>query len=170
METKRLSYLEARGFLFWLSVCSLPFGGCERGPRESTPPRVVAVIAQDRYEQVQVRIDGKPADLATTLTAGRNFSVTVSFRRRHVWPDLVNHESLIDALVLEQGNNSTLTRRNPGLDFQSEKDGLLTFQGNVDGVPELGIFSFRIQENVFSEAPGIQRYCLFATDIRNVKR
>lgn len=159
----------------WLFV-SLTLIGCGgetksvSRSREAQPLRNSPAVANDRYEQVQVTIDGKPMDADTTITVGRDFEVTVSFRRLHTWSDLDNSESMIEAIIMEQYRELTLTRRYPTLTWQSEKNGVLTYAGTVESLAEHGVFSFKIEETVTTEMPGIQRYVLFATNLRSVKR
>lgn len=152
-----------------LPVLGLLILGCGDGTGEVKPPDLPA-LANDRYERVQVAIDGKPVDASTTITVGQDFVVTVTFRRLHLWPGIDNPESEIEAKVMEKGRKQTVTRRYPSLDWQSEKDGVLTFSGKVKGLPESGVFGFWIQENVTTETLGVQRYVLFATNVRNVKQ
>ncbi len=123
--------LEYGGFrvipILWLLFLGLALTGCGyggksvSGSREATAPLDLPAVANDRYEQVQVTIDGKPVDAGTTITVGRDFVVTVSFRRLHVWPGLDNLESMIEAVVIEQYREHTLTRRYPTLKWQSKK-------------------------------------------------
>ena len=153
-----------------LPVLGLLILGCGDGNGEAQPPRDLPAIANDRYEQVRVSIEGKPVDADTTITVGQDFVVTVSFRRLHVWPLMDNPESSIFATVMEKGRKHTWTGRDQSLDWQSEKDGILTFTGKVKGLPESGVFGFSIQESVTTETPGVDRYVLFATNIRNVKQ
>ncbi len=152
-----------------LPILGLLILGCGDGTSEAKPPREIPAIANDRFERVQVAIDGKPVDASTTITVGQDFVVTVSFRRLHVWPGMDNPESFIYAKVVEKGRKQTLTRRDKSLEWQSERDGVLTFSGKVKGLPESGVFGFWIQECVTTETPGVDRHVLFATNLRNVK-
>ncbi len=173
MVMKRLRCLEAGRFQVVVSLLLPVFGllilGCSSGSGEATPPRDLPAIATDRYERVQVAIDGKPVDAATTITVGKDFIVTVSFRRLHAWPGMNNPESMIEAMVMLKVREHTVTCRYPSLAWQSEKDGVLTFTGKVTGLDESGVFGFRIRENVTSETLGLERHILFATNIRSVK-
>lgn len=178
MEMKRLLCHDVGRFQIvpglLLPLLSLLILGCGGGSRSVSPeakPPDLPAIASDRYEQVQVIIDGKPVDANTTITVGRAFVVAVSFRRRHVWPGLDNPESLLHALIMEQDHEYTLTRRTAFLDWQSEKDGVLTFADKVEALQEPGVFGLWIRENVTTETetPGVGRYLLFAANVRNVK-
>lgn len=176
MEMRRLHCLEARKLLVaqclvgaFLSLLMLGCGSGKSSGEAQPPPRPTA-IAEKRYERAQVSVDGKPVNASTTLTAGRDFDVTVSFRRRHSWPGMDNPESHIFALVMEKRREHTLTRRNEPLAWQSEKDGILTFTGTVDGLAESGVFGLWIEEAVSTETLGVERYFLFVENIRNVKQ
>ena len=158
--------------LFFLGLAFVGRGcGSNRssGNRQATPPRDFPALAKDRYEQVQVTIDGKGVDANTTITVGKDFDVSVSFRRLHVWPGLDNAEQPILALVFEQDREHKVTRRSPILNWQSEKNGVLTYSGKLEGLPERGVYGFYIQEAVATETLGLDRYYLFATNIRNIQ-
>jgi len=173
METKRLPCREIGRFRIaprlLLPVLGLLILGCGDGTREVKPPREMPPIAKDRFDGVQVAIDGKPVDSRTTITVGQDFVVTVSFRRLHVWPGMENPESLVEVLMMEKSAKEGLTHRYPILEWQSEKDGVLTFTGKVEGLPDSGVFGFWIREIVTTETPGVDRHVLFATNLRNVK-
>lgn len=181
MDMKRSLCLEVGGFpvspIFLLPLLGLMILGCGDASRDANsgasrvvkPPPDLPAIANDRYERVQVAIDGKPIDTTTTITVGRDFIVTVSFRRLHVWSGMNNSESFIHPLVMEKLREHTVTRRSPSLNWQSEKDGILTFSGKVEALQESGVFGLWIRETVVSETVGMERYFLFATNIRSVK-
>lgn len=142
--------------------------GCGNGSGEAKPPRKSPEVTNARYERVQVAIDGKPIDADSKIIIGHDFLVTVSFRRLHVWPNMNNSESHILALVMEQIREHEVTRRTPSLNWVSEKEGVLTFSGKVEALPEPGTYGFWIQEAVTTETLGLERYLLFATNLRNV--
>jgi hypothetical protein len=146
--------------------------GCGSGSNsgEAKPPPVFPPIAEKRYERAQVSVDGKAVNASTTITVNRDFEVTVSFRRRHVWPGMDNPESNIFALIKSKRREHTVTHRNASLAWQSEKDGILTFTGIVDGLPESGVFGLWIEEAVSTETLGVERYFLSVQNIRNVKK
>jgi hypothetical protein len=151
-----------------VSLLCLLLLGC--GNSEAMPPRKLPTVNNTRYERVQVAIDGKPIDSNMTMTAGRDFVVTVSFRRHHVWLGMKNPESHIDVLVMQQIREHEVTCRNDSLNWDSvTKDGVLTFTGKVDGLKDSGLFGFWIQETVMTESHGMERYFLFATNLRNAK-
>lgn len=171
MGTKRLLCREAGGYLvagLFGPLLGLVIFGCGSG--EATPPRDFPAINRDRYEQVRVAVDGRPVDANTTITAGRDFVVTVSFRRLHVWPGMNNPESYMDALLLKTSDGQTVIRKDSSIRTFSEKDGLLTFSGKVESLPETGVLGLWIQESVTTETPGLERYYLFAANIRSVKQ
>ncbi len=171
MDTKHLLCREVGRILAVLTrvlpLMCLLLVGC--GSSEATPPRRLPTVNTTRYERIQVVIDGKPIEPNSTITVDRDFVVTVSFRRLHIWPEINNPESHLLALVMQQIREHEVTRRNPSLQFESEKDGVLTFTGKIEGLKETGIFGFWIQEAVTTETLGLERYLLFATNVRNVK-
>ena len=145
-------------------------GGRDRGECRPPPPSETPAVANDRFDQVQVSIDGQPIEPGTTIAVNHDFVVTVSFRRRVVWPGMNNPESQIDALIMERSREHMFTRRFESLEDFAEKAGVLTFSGKVDGLPDTGVFGLWIRESVRPDpSKKIQRYHLFTANVRVAK-
>lgn len=138
-------------------------GGC--GSKEIIPPKDSPSVSSERYEQVQVTIDGSVVSDQTTLRTGQDFDVTVSFRRKVTWPGLVNKEASIQALIMDGNLGKPVINRDSSLSFVSDKDGLVTFRGRIEGLRGTGVYGFWIRENAVLKY-NVNRYYPFVGKIR----
>ena len=147
---------------------SMMQSGC--GRNAPVAPRTQPPIANDRFEEIELRIASQPVKDEFMMDADAKLPVSATFRRRIVWSGLDNREALIQLQLLDGRDLNPVIYEDVTLRFTSDHNGLLTFNGELTVPPKPGHYGILLRENVVSTSVhGVARYVLFVGKARVVR-
>ena len=115
------------------------------------PPTKLPEVAWDRYESIKFDVNSQllRPKASVSVVQGQTIKIELRFRRVVYWKDLNEQEATIHVSVLDARRTPPTECAGISLAFVSNRDGVLTFSGEIGGdllpgryglfVSELGI-------------------------------
>lgn len=134
---------------------------CGCGSNVPVPPAKLPEAAWDRYESVKFQVNSQLLRHKgeVSVVRGQTIKIELHFKRVVYWKNLIEQEATIVVSVLDFRPATPTIYADTSLAFVSNRDGALTFVGEIKGDLSIGRYGLFVTER---NIPRLEGATLFA--------